>query len=79
MKDQRQRMYLAKVEEVGDASKISKKSALPNYNPKYYANDQNLLPSPIAFELLSQAYTNYGELGIFILYALLDMSTNLLL
>ena len=48
-------------------------------NPKYYSNDNNLLPHPLVLELLHMIYKRYGQNGIFVLYTVLDLITNLIL
>lgn len=49
-----------------------------NYNPKYYANDFNLLPNPIVIELLDLVHSKLGKIGIFWLFAVLELFTNIL-
>ena len=49
------------------------------FNPKYYANDYNLLPHPIILELLHMVYVKGGKTAIFFLYLILDLCTNVCL
>ena len=48
-------------------------------NPKYYANDRNLLPHPLILELLDMVYHKAEETGVFALYAVMDVFTTIFL
>ena len=80
MKDKRRKIS-EMIKNLGDEDETQKMrlSERLKFNPKFYVNDFKLLPNPIIIEMLYMVYTKAGELGIFGLYALLDLVANLML
>lgn len=85
MKDQRKEIAL-KISEIPEDTSdltlaVSRELLEQKYkiNPKYYANNHNILPHPIIMEFLDMIYVKAGRKGIFGFYLLFDMLTCVLL